>query len=65
MKKLKDLFNKKHKEFLKDINTKYANKGVKWIYTDKYVFRLDFKTMTIELMAETKTSDKLISNNTK
>jgi hypothetical protein len=54
MKKLKDLFNKKHNEFLKDINTKYDNKGVKWIYTDKYVFRLDFKTMTIELMAEVK-----------
>lgn len=54
MKKLKDLFNKKHKEFLKDIDTKYDSKSAKWIHTDKYVFRLDFKTMTIELMAEVK-----------
>ena len=54
MKKLKDLFNNKHKEFLKDIDAKYDSKSAKWIYTDKYVFRLDFKTMTIELMAEVK-----------
>lgn len=54
MKKFKDLFNKEHKEFLKDIDVKYDSKSAKWIYTDKYVFRLDFKTMTIELMAEVK-----------
>lgn len=54
MRKIKDLFNKEYKSLLKDIDARYDNKGVKWIYTDKYVFRLDFKTMTIELMAEVK-----------
>lgn len=54
MKKIKDLFNKEYKELLKNIDTKYDNKGAQWIHTNKYIFRLDFETMTIELMAEVK-----------
>lgn len=54
MSKIKWFFTSKYKKLLKHIETQYNNKGGLWIHTDKYVFRLDFKTMTIELMAEVK-----------
>lgn len=54
------LFKKrdKHEEFLKYIETQYENKRGMWMHTDKYTFRFDFETMTIELMAEAKDDTK-------
>lgn len=49
---IKWLFTSKYKKALKQIETQYNNKGGLWIETDKYIFRLDFKDMKIELVAE-------------
>lgn len=49
---IKWLFTSKYKKALKQIETQYNNKGGLWIETDKYIFRLDFENMKIELVAE-------------
>ena len=53
MNRLKWFFMSKYKKALKQIETQYKNKGGLWIETDNYIFRLDFKNMKIELVAET------------
>lgn len=41
-----------YQELMKHAETCYENKRGLWLHTDKYLFRLDFENMRIELMSD-------------